>query len=68
MDSQHNSWIKLLANSLISFKKPVTITTVPCKTLRLVLPYLGTHSLRLKKRLNKLLKEQLPSGNLENNF
>ena len=48
-----------------SFKKPVTITTVPCKTLRLVLPYLGTHSLRLKKRLNKLLKEESPSGKLK---
>ena len=31
----------------------------------MVLPYLGSHSLRLKKRLNKLLKEQLPSGKLE---
>ena len=30
----------------------------------MVLPYLGTQSLRLKKRL-KLLKEQLPSENLE---
>ena len=44
-----------------SFKKRVTITTVPKKVLRLVLPYLGTQSLRLKKRLNKLFKEQLPS-------
>ena len=46
-------------------KKLVTITTVPKKTLRLVLPYLGTQSLRLKKKLNKLFKEQLPSGKLE---
>ena len=42
-----------------------TITTVSKKTLRLVLPYLGTQSLRLKKKLNKLLKEQLKSGKLE---
>ena len=48
-----------------NFKKRVTITTVSKKTLRLVLPYLGTQSLRLKKRLNKLFKEQLPSGKLE---
>ena len=36
-----------------SFIKRVTITTVPKKTIRLVLPYLylGTQSLRLKKRL-----------------
>ena len=47
------------------FKKRVTITTVSKKTLRLVLPYLGTQSLRLKKNLNKLFKEQLPSGKLE---
>ena len=47
------------------FKKRFTITTVPKKTLRLVLPYLGTQSLRLKKRLKKLFKEQLPSGKLE---
>ena len=40
-----------------SFKKRVTITTLTKKTLRLVLPYLGTQSLRLKKKLNKLLKE-----------
>ena len=43
------------------FKKLVTITTVSKKALRLVLPYLGTQSLRLKKKLNKLFKEQLPS-------
>ena len=48
-----------------SFKKRVTITIVPEKTLRLVLPYLGTQSLRLNKRLNKLFKEQLPSGKLK---
>ena len=48
-----------------SFEKRVTITTVPKKILRLVLPSLGTQSLRLKKRLNKLFKEQLPSGKLE---
>ena len=45
------------------FKKRVA--TVPKKTLRLVLPYLGTQSLRLKKKLNKLFKEQLSSGKLE---
>ena len=33
--------------------------------MRLVLPYLGTHSLRLKKRLNKLLKEESPSAKLK---
>ena len=48
-----------------SFKKRVTITTVPKKTLHLILPYLETQSLRLKKKLNKLFKEQLPSGKLE---
>ena len=48
-----------------SFTKRVTITTVPKKTLPLVLPYLGTQSLRLKKKLDKLLKEELPSGKLE---
>ena len=48
-----------------SFKKRVTITTVAKKTQRLVLPYLGTQSLRLKRKLNKLFKEQLPSGKLE---
>ena len=36
-----------------SFKKRVTITTVPKKTLHLLLPYLVTQFLRLKKRLNK---------------
>ena len=41
------------------------LNTFSKKTLRLVLPYLGTQSLRLKKRLNKLFKEQLPSGKLE---
>ena len=48
-----------------SFNKRVTITTVPKKTLRLVLPYLGTQSLRLKKIFDLLLKEELPSGKLE---
>ena len=47
------------------FKKRDTITTVSKKTLRLVLPYLGAQSLRLKKKINKLFKEQLPSGKLE---
>ena len=46
-------------------KKRVTITTFPKKTLRLVLPHLGTQFIRLKKKLNKLLKEQLSSGKLE---
>ena len=36
-----------------SFKNRVTITTVPKKTLRLLLPYLVTQFLRLNKRLNK---------------
>ena len=48
-----------------NFKKRVTITTVPKKTLRLVLPYLGTQPFRLRKQLNNLFKEQLPSGKLE---
>ena len=48
-----------------SFNKRVTITTVPKKTLRLVLPYLGTQSLKLKKIFDLLLKEELPSGKLE---
>ena len=42
------------------FKKRVTITTVPKKTLGLVFPYLGTPSLRQKKKLNRLFKQQLP--------
>ena len=46
-------------------KERIAIATVPKKRLRLVLPYLGIQSLRLKKRYNKLLKEQLSSGNLE---
>ena len=41
-----------------SFKKWITITIVPKMTLRLVLPHLGTQSLGLKKKLNKLFKEQ----------
>ena len=48
-----------------SFKKRVTTTTVPKKTLRFVLPYLGTQFLRVKKKLNNLFKEQLTSGKLE---
>ena len=48
-----------------NFKKQATITTVAKKTLLLILPYLGTQSLKLKKNLNKLFKEQLPSGKLE---
>ena len=48
-----------------SFKKRVTITTVPKKTLPLVSPYLGTQSLRLTKKHNKLFKEELQSGKLE---
>ena len=47
------------------YKKRVTITIVSKKTLRLVLPYLGTQSLRLNKKLNKLFKEYFPSGKLE---
>ena len=39
-----------------SFKKRVIITAVPKKTLLLVLPYLGTQFVRLKKKLNKLFK------------
>ena len=46
-------------------KKQVTITTVPKKTLRLVLSYLRTQSLRLKKKLHKFFKEQLQSGKLK---
>ena len=48
-----------------SFKKRVTITTVIKIILCLVLSSLGTQSLKLKKKLNKLFKEQLPSGKLE---
>ena len=39
-----------------SFKKRVTIATVPKEILRLVLTYFGIQYLRLKKRFNKLLK------------
>ena len=39
-----------------NFKKLVTITTVPKKVLRLVLPYLGIQPLRLKKDLTNYLK------------
>ena len=46
-------------------KKRATIATVPKNTLCLVLPYLETQSLRLQEKLNKLFKEQLPSGKLE---
>ena len=48
-----------------SFNKRVVITTVFKKTLRLVLTHLGTQFLRLKKKLHKLFKQQLPSGKLE---
>ena len=48
-----------------SFKKRVIITTVPKKTLRLVLRYLRTQSFRLKEKINRFFKEQLPSGKLE---
>ena len=48
-----------------SFKKQVTIPTVPKSTLRCVLPCLGTQSLRLKKKINQLFKEQVPPGKLE---
>ena len=41
-----------------SFKKRFTIITVPKNTLRFVLLHLGTRSLRLWKRLNKLFKEK----------
>ena len=41
-----------------SFKKRVAITTVHKTTLRLILPYLGTQYLRVKKNFNKLFKEQ----------
>ena len=51
-----------------SFKKRVTFTTVPKKAFRSVLPHLGAKSLRLKKRHNKLFKEQLPSGKSEKVF
>ena len=48
-----------------NFKKRVTITTVPKKTLRLVLPDLGVQSLRLRKWINESFKEKLPSGKSE---
>ena len=41
------------------------ITTVPEKTLSLVLSYLGMQSLRVKTKIEKLFKDQLPSGKLE---
>ena len=51
-----------------SFKKRVMITTVPRKTLFLVLPYIATQSLRLKTKIKELFKDQLPSGKLEITF
>ena len=48
-----------------NFKNRVSITTVSKKTFRLVLPYSRTQYLRLKKKLNKIFKEQLPPGKLE---
>ena len=51
-----------------TFKKWVTFTTTPKKAFRSVLPYLGAKPLRLKKRHNKLFKEQLPSGKIEKFF
>lgn len=48
-----------------SFKKQIMITTVPEKTLSLVLSYLGIQSLRVKTKIEKLFKDQLPSGKLE---
>ena len=57
---------KIISKSLDKrFKKRVTITTVPKKTLRLVFPYLGTPSLRQKKKLNRLFKQQLPFEKFE---
>ena len=41
------------------------VTTVPTTTLRLVLSYLDTHSIRLKRNIIKLFKNQLPSRKLE---
>ena len=63
MDIQHNSWIKLLANSLIKLSK--NASPLPQFIKKIAFGFtssLGTQSLRLKKRLNKLFKEQLPSG------
>ena len=66
MDIQHDSWIKLLANSLIKLSKNASPLPQFIKKIAFVFTsYLGTQSLRLKKRLNKLFKEQLPSGKLE---
>ena len=68
---RHNGYPTRFLDKIISkfldksFQKRFTITAVSKETLRLVLPYLGTQSLRLKKKLNKLFKEQLPYGKLE---
>ena len=44
------------------------ITTVPKKTLLLVLRYIATQSLRLKTKIKELFKDHLPSGKLEITF
>ena len=54
--------------SVNSLEKRVMITTVPRKTLFLVLPYIATQSLRLKTKIKELFKDQLPSGKLEITF
>ena len=61
MNIQHNFWTKL-------FKKHIIITTVPKKILRLDLTYLCTQSLRLRTKIDKLFKNQLPFGKLETIF
>ena len=71
---RHNEFPRRFLDKIIckfvdrSFKKRVSITTVPKKTLHLVLRYLGTPSLRLLKKLNKLSRDQLQSGKLEKVF
>ena len=62
MAIQHDSWIKLLVNSLTKVSKNGSPLQ---QFLKRHLPYLGRQSLRLKKKLYKLSKEQLPSGKLE---
>ena len=41
------------------------ITTVPKMKSHLALPYISTQSLRLKTKINKLFKDQLPSGKFQ---
>ena len=58
--------IKLLLNFSIKVSKNGSpLPQFLKKTLHLVLAYVVTQSLILKRKLNKLFKEQLPSGKFE---